>query len=94
MNSLGLQALKPKPILIHLMAYTLLILLVTVAGICQLAVSQAINSDVEGLLRVRDKNTIEAVKYIVELVFALLPFKKLYFNVGGGRSLTICGSLK
>ncbi|KAG5551264.1 hypothetical protein RHGRI_009624 [Rhododendron griersonianum] len=38
------------------------------AGICQLAVSQSINGNVNGLLRgVRDKNTIEAVKHIVEL---------------------------
>ncbi|KAE9456408.1 hypothetical protein C3L33_11688, partial [Rhododendron williamsianum] len=40
----------------------------TAAGICQLAVSQSINGNVNGLLRgVRDKNTIEAVKHIVEL---------------------------
>ncbi|XP_058211087.1 uncharacterized protein LOC131323352 isoform X1 [Rhododendron vialii] len=38
------------------------------AGICQLAVSQAINGNVNGLLRgVGDKNTNEAVKHIVEL---------------------------
>ncbi|KAH7842269.1 hypothetical protein Vadar_003379 [Vaccinium darrowii] len=38
------------------------------AGICQLAVPQAIKGDVDGLLReVGDKNTNEAVKQIVEL---------------------------
>ncbi|XP_058211088.1 uncharacterized protein LOC131323352 isoform X2 [Rhododendron vialii] len=38
------------------------------SGICQLAVSQAINGNVNGLLRgVGDKNTNEAVKHIVEL---------------------------
>ncbi|KAI8557797.1 hypothetical protein RHMOL_Rhmol04G0038100 [Rhododendron molle] len=38
------------------------------AGICQLAVSQSINGNVNGLLRgVGDKNTNEAVKHIVEL---------------------------
>lgn len=64
----------------------------TAAGICQLAVSQAINGNVNGLLRgVGDKNTNEAVKHMVELVFSLLPFEKTPSNVGGGRSLTICG---
>lgn len=67
----------------------------TAAGICQLAVSQSINGNVNGLLRgVGDKNTNEAVKHIVELVFSLLPFGKTPSNVGGGRSFNILWSFE
>lgn len=79
-NSMGLQALKPKLIFSYLMTCTLFDTSSdAAAGICQLAVSQAIKGDVDGLLRgVGDKNTNEAVKQIVELV-CFTSFKTNYF---------------